>query len=1032
MCLFYITFYLQTLYNNMGYDMKIKMKVATRIIYICALVYTVLFSVGYSALSANTSISGNARYDARKNIRVTSIALQGTTNSGVESFNPNYTWNTTTSGVNLPNIGSTVSYTVTVRNSSSSLYAMKLSLGSTSNSSISYAASNLPANNLVPANSTVTFTITIKYNTSTLPSTKTGTVVVNYFFGTPTATFDIGRNVNSKMKKFVNSSATYATVDSTITKIERFTGSPAASNLTDNNIVSSTDSLVPIYMWYNSGSTTIYWYCAINSVYYNANSNHFYQRLNALNSISNINDISPINTTSMNSMFYSTGASSSSFTLNLGSNFNTSNVTDMNSMFYCTGQNSPVFTLNLGSNFDTSKVTDMTNMFNATGYASTSFTLNLGNKFNSSRVGSMYGMFMNCGYTNTQFTLTTGSKFYPEGTNMSHMFYATGHNSTIFTLDARIISFDACTDTSYMFYETGYSNTSFTLQLSSPYTINVTDMSYMFYKTGYSSTVFTLDIGSTTTNLDTDNVTNMEHMFHDMGHSSTVITLNLGPYFDTSKVTNMAYMFCGVGGNSASFTLTLGNYFDTSNVTDMTSMFNGTGYGNNSFTLNLGNKFNTSKVTSMQNMFRKYKGTVLDLSRFKTTSVTNMAGMFNICPNLTTIYATPEFIVTQVTSSTDMFTGSTNIVGGAGTVFSSSYTDKTRAKIDGGTSNPGYFSQRSYYLDLNGRLDGTDSGNITGYGTCNVKINGSTVATGITDYYTAWPTGTTYAITCTANSGYTYGGVANGSLSGTIAYSNTSVRVIFNTDLSVPKSFSYTGGVQSYSIPANGLYKLEVWGAKGGDSGVSGKGGGQGGHSVGYKVLNKGDTLYVVVGGAGVNGAGSGGYNGGGYSSNLNLTVYGSGGGATHIARRTGTISSIGSANIGDILIVAGGGGGGGEYNSGQKGGPGGAGGGTTGSDGGGNGDGHGGTQTSGGTGEGSGRDGSFGQGGNGASGGSGGGGGLYGGGSGKSHGCPGGGGSGYIGGVPSISHGGTTYSPSTSNGGNNGNGKATITYVSS
>jgi hypothetical protein len=38
-----------------------------------------------------------------------------------------------------------------------------------------------------------------------------------------------------------------------------------------------------------------------------------------------------------------------------------------------------------------------------------------------------------------------------------------------------------------------------------------------------------------------------------------------------------------------------------------------------------------------------------------------------------------------------MFAGSTNIKGSNGTTYNASYVDKARAKVDGGTSNPGYF-----------------------------------------------------------------------------------------------------------------------------------------------------------------------------------------------------------------------------------------------------------------------------------------------------------------------------------------------------
>lgn len=85
----------------------------------------------------------------------------------------------------------------------------------------------------------------------------------------------------------------------------------------------------------------------------------------------------------------------------------------------------------------------------------------------------------------------------------------------------------------------------------------------------------------------------------------------------------------------------------------------------------------------------------------------------------------------------------------------------------------------SYYLDLNGRLDGIDSGNISGYGTADVYINGELVADDVTDYYTKWPYGTTYEIKdIKALTGKRHEGVYSGSLSGTIT-GDTNVRLEF-------------------------------------------------------------------------------------------------------------------------------------------------------------------------------------------------------------------------------------------------------------
>lgn len=123
--------------------------------------------------------------------------------------------------------------------------------------------------------------------------------------------------------------------------------------------------------------------------------------------------------------------------------------------------------------------------------------------------------------------------------------------------------------------------------------------------------------------------------------------------------------------------------------------------------------------------------------------------------------------------------------------------------------------------------------------------------------------------------------------------------------VTVTKSFDFTGGIQTFTVPKSGNYKLEVYGGKGGGNSNETGYGGNGGYARGTKYLEKDTVLYIVCGGGNNNT-----YNGGG---NGNRTAYsGNGGGATHIATVTGTLASIGASNIDKILIVAGGGGGGG------------------------------------------------------------------------------------------------------------------------
>ena len=94
----------------------------------------------------------------------------------------------------------------------------------------------------------------------------------------------------------------------------------------------------------------------------------------------------------------------------------------------------------------------------------------------------------------------------------------------------------------------------------------------------------------------------------------------------------------------------------------------------------------------------------LDLSSWNTSLVTKMGQMFYNCGKLTTIYVGSGWKTSAVTSSTDMFTYCTKLVGGAGTTYNSSHTDVGYARIDGGTSTPGYLTAKFKRGDVN--MDG--------------------------------------------------------------------------------------------------------------------------------------------------------------------------------------------------------------------------------------------------------------------------------------------------------------------------------------
>ena len=177
-------------------------------------------------------------------------------------------------------------------------------------------------------------------------------------------------------------------------------------------------------------------------------------------------------------------------------------------------------------------------------------------------------------------------------------------------------------------------------------------------------------------------------------------------YLNTSNVTDISWMFSGCG-LLESIDL---SHFDTSNVTTMRSLFNGC---HNLRSPDLSN-FNTSKVTDMWAMFDMcHSFGSIDISSFDTSHVTDMGSMFDHCFGLTTIYVGSGWTTSSVTSSINMFSNSTDLVGGAGTTYDSNHTDAEYARVDM-ASSPGYFTYKNggssgdYWMELESTLQYAD------------------------------------------------------------------------------------------------------------------------------------------------------------------------------------------------------------------------------------------------------------------------------------------------------------------------------------
>lgn len=315
------------------------------------------------------------------------------------------------------------------------------------------------------------------------------------------------------------------------------------------------------------------------------------------------------------------------------------------------------------SNINTSNVVDMSYMF----YTCENLTSIDVSSFNTSNVTNFDGIFINC----SKLTSLNLSNFdTSKATTMMAMFCGC---SSLTNLNINSFNTDHVTNMHQMFYDC---SKLISINVSSFNTSNVTSMNAMFQ--GCSSL--------TTLNLSNFNTTQVVHMEGMFSNCSSLTSLNLSS-FNTSKVNYMTIMFSGC---SSLTTLNLSN-FNTSNVNDMMSMFENC---SSLESVNL-RGFNTENVDEMRNMFRDCSSlTTLDLSSFNTSNVADISWIFYNCSSLTTIYVTDAFITTHITSSLKhkaMFSNCTSLVGGNGTTYNSSYTNKTYARIDT-NSTPGYFT----------------------------------------------------------------------------------------------------------------------------------------------------------------------------------------------------------------------------------------------------------------------------------------------------------------------------------------------------
>ena len=486
-------------------------------------------------------------------------------------------------------------------------------------------------------------------------------------------------------------------------------------------VISSDDSKYEILAWVEDAPDSPYYsyihlYAGGNQIYFNKDSSYAFAGFSNLEGL----DLSQFNfelVENMKGMFYQVSSKSyGDLTLNFGENFNPKRVKNISGLFLGSGL-TDVVNFNRLNN---SKLEDISYLFYKSETYGESASLR---GFDTSRVRNMAGLYYQKELLDGEIESFDTSNV----TNMSYMFDSCTNSS----LDVSHFNTSKVTNMSGMFYS--MSNLEH-INVSNFDTSNVTDFSNLFY---YNKSLQEINV----TNFNTSKATNMAGMFSDL---EKITTLDVS-HFDTSNVTDMSDMFYSVKMVPS---LNLSN-FNTSKVTNMSSMFDGMlllasidiSTFNTSNVTNMSGMFenlkaltsldisilNTSKVTNMSGMFSglnvasldvshldtsKVENmnymfsnlsaiTTLDLSNFDTRNVNKTYAMFRNSTNITTIYVGDNWSTANISNLTavlegsgDMFKGLTNIVGGLGTTYDSTKTDKTYARVDCGPSTPGYLSYK--------------------------------------------------------------------------------------------------------------------------------------------------------------------------------------------------------------------------------------------------------------------------------------------------------------------------------------------------
>lgn len=483
--------------------------------------------------------------------------------------------------------------------------------------------------------------------------------------------------------------ATIAGDQTTITAFQRSLTKPDVSKMVDKNIISTVDSMAPVYCW-KDGTTLKYWTDA-KSVDVGTSLSSMFSGYNKLEDISGLSGWDTSNVTSMESMFANCYKLHDISAL---ANWNVSNVKTFSFMFNDTnyyGTEADTFSLEPLSKWDVSNATDFSDMFsNVRGLKSVNGIEHW--KFgNGVKLGYMFD-------------------YCPDLSDISNLDWEIGSNADVhyvFKLSGSThVNISNCSIKignesiiSAVFSDGIYD---FISDLSISIGDNAKNIYNIVYPSSSSNGQIT-EVNNVSFNIGSNNKIG-SLMYNIYPKSMDNISVTIG---DNDKITNQLFYANGspdfiiqnmnvtIGNNvsgsyglfsydckSISFdnlTITMGDNTSVSNllsyigVSDLSSIHLTSGI-NTSFidalydcpkltSLNGIEKWNVGSVVEMRSMFSRCNALtdISQLANLDTSNVTTMSGMFSSCSSLPDLSPLSNWNTGNVTNMSRMFNGCSNI-----------------------------------------------------------------------------------------------------------------------------------------------------------------------------------------------------------------------------------------------------------------------------------------------------------------------------------------------------------------------------------